>query len=182
MNKVVISVLGEDRPGIVHRVSKILAEQSCNILEVSQTILQSEFAGIFIASMPEGLGKASLEAALTEDLSQSGIIAAVKEFKEGMSGSAPEAEPYVITLSGQDRLGIIPNISAVIAGFEVNIENLKAITQKEDPSQVVIVFEVAVPKTVHRTAFREAVKWKAEELGLDLSVQHRDIFEAIHRV
>lgn len=182
MNKVVISVLGEDRPGIVHRVSKTLADRSCNILEVSQTILQSEFAGIFIASMPEGLDNSQLSHDLTEAMSPMGISVAVKDFKPGVSGSAPGAEPYVITLSGQDRLGIIPDISAVIAGFDVNIENLKAIAHKDDPSRVVIVFEVAVPQSVHRAAFREALNWKAEELELDLSVQHRDIFEAIHRL
>ena len=47
---------------------------------------------------------------------------------------------------------------------------------------MVIVFEVAVPIKVHRPAFREALKWKAEEFGMELSVQHRDIFEAIHRI
>jgi glycine cleavage system transcriptional repressor len=70
----------------------------------------------------------------------------------------------------------------VIAGFEVNIENLRAIALQDVPSRVVIVFEVAVPQSVHRPAFREALRWKAEELGLELSVQHREIFEAIHRL
>ena len=73
-------------------------------------------------------------------------------------------------------------MTGVIAGFDVNIENLKAIGLTDDPSRVVIVFEVAVPLGVHRPAFREALRFKAEELGMELSVQHRDIFEAIHRL
>jgi len=52
MNKVILSILGHDRPGIIAAVSKILFEQNCNIENVSQTILQFEFAGIFIVSMP----------------------------------------------------------------------------------------------------------------------------------
>ena len=54
-HKVVITVLGQDRPGIIARVSKVLFQQDCNLENVSQTILQSEFSGIFIASIPEQL-------------------------------------------------------------------------------------------------------------------------------
>ncbi len=53
MKKIVISVLGQDRPGILAAVSRILFEQDCNIENVHQTILQSEFSGIFIAAIPD---------------------------------------------------------------------------------------------------------------------------------
>ena len=51
MHKVIVSVLGPDRPGIIATVSQILFEQGCNIENVSQTILQKEFSGIFIATL-----------------------------------------------------------------------------------------------------------------------------------
>jgi glycine cleavage system transcriptional repressor len=50
MNKAILSVLGQDRPGIVAAISKILFQQNCNIENVSQTSLQSEFAGIHAGS------------------------------------------------------------------------------------------------------------------------------------
>ncbi|MEW5724041.1 MAG: ACT domain-containing protein [Thermodesulfobacteriota bacterium] len=181
MKKIIVSILGEDRPGIVYAVTRVLCEEGCNVLEASQTILQSEFAGIFLASMPDDLTRERLQQSLEEGLASLGCSVWLKDFKAG-AYSAPGAEPYVITLRGRDRLGIIPGVAGVIAGFDVNIENLRAITIKDDPSQVVIVFEVAVPKGVHRPAFREALKWKAEEFGMDLGVQHRDIFEAVHRL
>lgn len=53
MKKIVISVLGQDRPGILAAVSRILFEQDCNIENVHQSILQSEFSGIFIAAIPD---------------------------------------------------------------------------------------------------------------------------------
>ena len=55
MEKVVISVLGRDRPGIVATVSRTLSESGCNIEDISQTTLQNEFAGIFIATLPQNL-------------------------------------------------------------------------------------------------------------------------------
>ena len=55
MNKVILSVLGHDRPGIVAAVAKVLFEQNCNIENVSQTILQTEFSGSFIVTLPPQL-------------------------------------------------------------------------------------------------------------------------------
>ena len=182
MKKVVVSVLGDDGPGIVYAVSRVLNESGCNIMEVSQTILQTEFAGIFIVSMPDGLTMEGLLGSLNQEMEPRRLTAAVKDYKPPVNPAVVDSEPFVITLRGRDRLGIIPGITGVIAGFDVNIENLKAIAQKDDTSQVIIALEVAVPKTVHRAAFREALKFKADELGMDLSVQHRDLFEAIHRI
>ena len=182
MKKVVITILGEDRPGIVHRVSKVLSDMGCNVLEASQTILQNEFAGIFIASMPEDLSKDRLHQGFEELLSPIGISAWIKDFKSKEISDPVDSEPYVITLRGPDRIGIIPGIAGVLSGFGVNIENLRAIGRQDDESEVIIVFEVAVPREVHRPAMREALGWKAEDLQMDLSVQHRDIFEAIHRI
>ena len=53
MNKLIISVLGKDRPGIIAAVTKVLLDEDFNIEDVSQTILQNQFSGIFIAAGPD---------------------------------------------------------------------------------------------------------------------------------
>jgi glycine cleavage system transcriptional repressor len=45
-----------------------------------------------------------------------------------------------------------------------------------------MIYEVDIPATVDQNLFREALRGRGIELGLDISLQHRDIFEAIHRV
>jgi glycine cleavage system transcriptional repressor len=57
MKKMIISVLGKDRPGIIAAVTRIFYEQDCNIENVSQTILQNEFSGIFIVGVPKTLSE-----------------------------------------------------------------------------------------------------------------------------
>ena len=116
MKKIVVTVLGEDRPGIVHRVSKVLSDNLCNILEADQTILQTEFAGIFIASMPDGTSKEMVQERLDEELEPISITTFTKDFVAPETQTCVEAEPYVITLRGLDRVGIIPGVSGVIAG------------------------------------------------------------------
>ena len=73
MHKVIITILGQDRSGIVAAVSKVLFEQNCNIENVSQTTLQFVFAGIFIVSMPGDLHVESLHKSLNAEMAPLGL-------------------------------------------------------------------------------------------------------------
>ena len=48
--RLVISVFGVDRPGIVAAVAQILAEAECSIIDINQTVVQGKFAMVLIAS------------------------------------------------------------------------------------------------------------------------------------
>ena len=48
-DRMVISVFGVDHPGIVAGVAQILAEASCSIVDINQTVVQSKFAMVIIA-------------------------------------------------------------------------------------------------------------------------------------
>ncbi|MEJ5347182.1 MAG: ACT domain-containing protein [Desulfosoma sp.] len=183
VTKVVISVLGSDRPGIVAAVSRVLSENRCNIEDVSQTILQSEFAGVFIASLPEELSMKSLEEKLAENLTPLGLAVLLKPVQESERYQAPPSQPFVVTTIGPDRLGLVAGITEVMARFGVNITNLRAAFRGgSDPRRNVMIYEVDIPVHIDQQAFRKALRQRAEDLGLDLSLQHRDIFEAIHRI
>ncbi len=50
-NRIVITVIGPDRVGIIAAVSNILAEKSVNILDINQTIMQEFFVMVLVADM-----------------------------------------------------------------------------------------------------------------------------------
>lgn len=52
-NRIIVTVLGQDRVGIIASVAGVLAENNINILDISQTILQGLFVMIIIADMAE---------------------------------------------------------------------------------------------------------------------------------
>lgn len=58
-SRIIISVLGHDRVGIIAGVANILAESNINILDISQTIMQEFFTMMLIADM----GNASVDLA-----------------------------------------------------------------------------------------------------------------------
>ena len=51
MSRVVVSVIGQDRTGIVAGISKVLAENNANILDISQTIMDNLFAMIMLVDI-----------------------------------------------------------------------------------------------------------------------------------
>ncbi|MHB0977578.1 MAG: ACT domain-containing protein [Candidatus Aquicultorales bacterium] len=54
MGKAVVTVLGEDKVGIVAGVSKTLAENGVNIEDISQTIMRDLFAMVMLVTLDEG--------------------------------------------------------------------------------------------------------------------------------
>ena len=51
MEKEVITVLGNDRVGIIHKVTKVLVDCNVNILDLSQTILDGYFTMVMIVDI-----------------------------------------------------------------------------------------------------------------------------------
>ena len=185
MNKAIISVLGKDRPGIIAAVSRTLFERDCNIENVSQTILQSEFSGIFIVSMPEEMVLIDLQTALQTRLAPMHQHIHVKPLSEKADGAVPPAscEPFVITTRGPDRKGLVARITEVIARHGVNVTNLQAVFKGGDaPGDNIMIYEVDVPADVDPRQLRSELKAEAAALNLDISIQHRHIFEALNRI
>ncbi len=183
MRKIIISVLGHDRPGVIAAVSEVLFASGGNIEDVSQTTLQTEFVGVFIASLPPSVKPDDLQSRLSARLDPMGLSVLLREMEESGVWQAPPSEPFVITTFGPDRPGLVAGVTELLAHFRVNISNLKAVFRGGDnPSANTMIYEVDIPAELDQNLFREALFDRGKDLGLDISLQHRDIFEAIHRV
>src|SRR5210317_873142 len=184
MNKAILSVLGHDRPGIVAAVTGILFDLNCNIEDVSQTILQTEFSGSFIVSLPQDLSLDDLHERFIEHLTHMELHVHIEPLlKKKAALATREAEPFVITTKGPDRQGLVAGISAVIAGHGVNITNLQAVFKGGDePGDNIMIYEVDIPIDTDQQALYRELREKAKSLTLDISIQHRNIFETINRI
>ena len=184
MNKVILSVLGHDRPGIVAAVARVLFEQNCNIENVSQTILQTEFSGSFIVTLPPQLLLDKLREILVEELSFMDMHVHVEPIADKKPEiKQPRSEPFVITTKGPDSKGLVAGISAAIARYGVNITNLQAVFKGGDkPGNNIMIYEVDIPTDIDQQAFYQELRKTAESLVLDISIQHRNIFETINRI
>ena len=184
MNKAILSILGKDQPGIVAAVTGVLFAQNCNVENVSQTILQTEFAGIFIVSLPDDLSLETLKQALKAILHPLDLNVHIKPLRDPKPlSTSPECEPFIITTKGPDRKGLVAGITEIIARHGVNITNLQAVFKGGDePGDNIMIYEVDVPIDLDQKRLEHELRQRAKELLLDISIQHRNIFEAINRI
>ena len=52
MNKVLISVLGSDQPGIMSVIADVINQRNGNIENLSQTLLNSVFGALLLVEVP----------------------------------------------------------------------------------------------------------------------------------
>jgi len=182
-DKIVVFVLGPDRPGIIAAVSRTVFEQGCNLEDISQTSLRGQFVGIFIASARGGIREQALLGALRERCEPLGLGVYLRPVGDAEAPAAHPPEPYVITTVGPDRPGLVAGITDLLARQGANITNLKAVSRGARAGQEYVTFyEVELPADIDRTRFRAALRERSRELGLDVNLQHREIFEQIHRI
>lgn len=114
----VLTLIGDDRPGLVEALSRTISARQGNWLESSMAQLAGKFAGILKVSVP-----ADQAEALRTDL---GALPALRVMAESApEGAAQRAgRPLHLTLVGQDRLGIVREVAAVLAHHGVNVESL----------------------------------------------------------
>ena len=89
-------------------------------------------------------------------------------------------QQILITISGLDKVGIVAKISATLAQCEVNIEDIKQ-TIMQDNFVMMMLCDMTNSKTSFKTIKEELIK-SGEELGMEVWVQRKDIFDKMHTI
>ncbi|MGI6677533.1 MAG: ACT domain-containing protein [Dehalobacterium sp.] len=73
-DRIIVTVVGKDKVGIIAGVTTVLADNGVNILDISQTIMQDFFTMIMICDMSaSSVDLASIKKALDEVGAQIGV-------------------------------------------------------------------------------------------------------------
>ncbi|WP_321493070.1 ACT domain-containing protein [uncultured Desulfobacter sp.] len=183
MNKMIISVLAKDRPGIIASVTADLCDLGCNLKNVNQMILQNQFAGFFVVQAPEGVSCETISRELTLKEEDQGLTIHVRSLEEEPQEPVAETEIFLITTSGPDQKGLVAQLSAIIASFGANIVNLKAVFMGgSNPNENVMSYQVLITKQIDAPAMFAALREKARELNLDIRIQHKNIFDVTNKI
>ncbi len=172
---VVLFAVGKDRPGLVAAISKALSEMGCNIEDSSMTILKNQFAMILIVEPPrqlpeEDFGKKIKEAAKSVGLRVTFEVVGDEELD---TTKWKEAQRYVVSVFGEDSVGIVYRISSTLASHGVNIANVKTklLKRKGRPDIFSMVLEVDIPPETQLEELENDLKLVAQDLGLDVSLR-----------
>ncbi|MGD8345700.1 MAG: ACT domain-containing protein [Lysobacterales bacterium] len=169
-SSIVLSVLSDDRPGIVETLSDVLASNGGNWTESSMLSLAGQFAGILLAELPEERSDAFLDA--LSALQADGIHVTART----APGSSEDNDTRAVALElvGQDRPGIVHDISEVLARHAVNVHELETTVQSASMSGERLFLahaRVFIPAATDTDKLREELEDLANELMVDLSLE-----------
>lgn len=119
MDHLIVTVSAPDKPGVVEQLAECVAEHGGNWLESRLSHMAGQFAGILRVSAPADAHQ-PLRSAL-EGLSAKGIRVL---FAEAVLETAPEWKPIAMELVGNDRPGIVRDVTRVLTEQGVNLEHL----------------------------------------------------------
>ena len=114
----VMTVIGPDRTGLVESVAKVVAEHGGNWLESRMCRLGGEFAGIVRVAVPP-VQQPALETALGN---LTGLTIVVH--RDELVPSASPAVLVALEVVGQDRPGIVREITRALSAQSINVEEL----------------------------------------------------------
>jgi ACT domain-containing protein len=91
-----------------------------------------------------------------------------------------EGKRIIITVLGHDRVGIIAGISVILADNHINILDINQ-TILQGFFTMVMVADIT-DSTIDIAQLREVLNRKGQDLELQITVQHEDIFRFMHRI
>ncbi|MGD8399529.1 MAG: ACT domain-containing protein [Bacillota bacterium] len=89
-------------------------------------------------------------------------------------------EQVVITVMGQDRIGIVAKVSQVLFNANVNIIDISQ-TIMQDIFAMILMVDIAQANQ-SLIAIKDSLTQVGQELGVNIVVQHEDIFRYMHRI
>ena len=167
-----ISVTTRDRVGIIADVSEALYQLGGNLEALSQTVVWGWFTMIVCGAFPEGTTPEQVKQAVE---SAGDFIATVLPSHDAPTPRPVEGEPFVVTVVGSDKPGIVWRLTRCFAQTGINIED---VWDEVRDGHIVVIFHVTVPPHVDRKELRYNLEQVGEELGLSVMLQHQDIFTA----
>jgi glycine cleavage system transcriptional repressor len=166
VHELAITVIGPDRAGIIADVAEALAGVGANLADSTMTRLRGHFAMTLICTGP---GAEAVEQALVPLTADGRLLATVRAVQPE-AGAAAQGEPFLVSVHGADRLGIVAAVSRVVSAVGGNITDLT--TRLTGPLYVIVAEVDLDPALAEQLAEQLAVA--AAELGVDVTLRRAE--------
>lgn len=169
MTTLVITVIGDDRPGLVSSLADVVAEHEGSWGASQLAQLAGKFAGIVTVEVADGRA-----ASLTEAIQGLGGLDTAVQTATGSAGTeavgpVDTGEIFHLDLVGHDHPGIVQQVTGVLAEQEVSVELLQTRVVPA-PQAGGDLFEARASFRAPEDADVEQLKRALEELAQELQV------------
>lgn len=164
----VLTVIADDKPGLVETLAEVIADHKGNWLEGSMSQLAGKFAGILRVSVATSDAQTLIDSlsSLPADLK---LVVEQSETE----GLADELTTVGLKLMGNDRPGIIREISHALAMLSINVEQLSTHCEPA-PMSGDVLFRAHAVLQVPTEISLELLQGELEQLADDLIVELKD--------
>jgi len=169
MATLVLTIMGDDRPGLVDTLAGVVADHGGNWEHSRMAHLARKFAGILQVRVPDEQVQA-LRAAL-DALHTGGVLHVMVE--PGGEAQAPGHRRLSLELVGQDRPGIVHDIAHALAQRGVSIEELETGTRSASMGGGTLFHAAATllaPESLPMHELEAALEALANELMVDVEI------------
>jgi glycine cleavage system transcriptional repressor len=163
-----VTVLGDDRPGIVSEVTAALADIGGNLEDSTMTLLRGHFAMVVLVRTRATVDE--VEAALARVGASGELTVDVRELAEGAAPAAP-GDAWTLRVHGADRPGIVAGVTKVVAQHGANIVDLGT---RLGGNLYVLLAEVELPAGADPDALAADLRAAAGELGVEVAFERVD--------
>jgi len=166
----VLTILGADRPGLVDSLAQTVTEHDGNWIESRMARLAGQFAGILRVEV-DAAQAATLTAAL-DSLSAGGLDVTVHA--DTADVQAAEKPTVALSLVGQDRPGIVREITRVLANHRVNVEALETECPSAAHSGQTLfqaTAQLRLPDDLAAETLRAALEQVANDMMVDIALE-----------
>jgi glycine cleavage system regulatory protein len=169
VDQLIVTVIAPDKPGQIETIASCIANHGGNWLESRMAHLAGQFAGIVrvdVAADVQGDLRSALQA-----LSSHGIRV---QFAEMGGERVSNPKPITMELVGNDRPGIVRDVTRVLSEQGVNVQQL--VTNVEPaPMSSETLFRahalLGLPENLSLDALKERLETLANELVVELRIK-----------
>ena len=165
----VMTVIGPDRTGLVDSIAGLVTEHGGNWLESRMSRLGGHFAGILRVEVPPE--KEPLLVAALQKLQARGLTVVVHP--DQPKAAPPTTRLSVLEIVGQDRPGIVREVSHALASFGVNVEELHtecASAAMSGETMFKARATLSIPESCDAAQIRQQLEKIAEDLIVEISL------------
>lgn len=160
------SAVGQDRPGIVAALSKVLYDNDCNLSDSSMTILAGQFAVVLILETGPKTDSEALAKAI-ENLGREWHlqVKAGPLEQQAVEDSGYGRATHLVSVYGADQIGLTWKVARAIAEHGYNVSDLT--TKKIEGSTPVYILLLEIEGNTDAVPV-ERLTSKLQELGKEL--------------
>ena len=163
----VLSALGNDRPGIVDQLARAIFDLDCNIADSRMTVLGGEFAILMLIEGPWNQ-LARLEGQIDELQERLSLTITLRRTEERRATG--DLLPYAVDVVALDHPGIVHSLASFFSQRGINIEDMStssyAAAHTGTPMFSVHI-NVGIPANIHIAALRDEFMDFCDAMNLD---------------